>query len=192
MTTLRKRDHARRTRSRRPPSPGSRARRGRGRVALAAVVAALFGGGGPSSALAAQPRSRADLSITIRASTPRVRPGQWVFFTVTVTNHGPAFAVGEVITVITRGGLLRPRLVSAPPEILPRCSPAGAASSSCRTEWTTPRCSLAPRRLTCRYADYELAPAPGAGDSLTLVIKARAGRPGRERALAAARAWTPT
>ncbi|HZU55953.1 MAG TPA: hypothetical protein VFA06_08805 [Actinocrinis sp.] len=164
-------------------SPGPRRRRGRkaprwlARLASAAGLAcALACGGGLAAAPAAAARQAgpADLAVAILASTHRAHPGRWVYFTVTVTNHGPSAAAGAVITVLTRGGLVDPRLVSAPPDAV---SP----------HWAPPRCRAKRTRLTCRYTRYEIPAAPAAGDTLTIVVKARTGRARHERAIAVVR-----
>lgn len=170
------------------PSRTPRRRARLGRLAAHAAVVAVIGlleAAAPGTALGARQVGPADLSIALVASSHRARPGQWIFFTVKVTNHGPGSAVGATIIVLTRGGLLKPTLIGASYDIVPSCTAIGLLSiPSCRPRWVAPNCSLRRVKLTCRYANYEIPPAPARGSSLTLVVKAKAGRPGRERAVA--------
>src|SRR5579859_1914616 len=156
------------------------------------IAATLAGFGGclmTTPALAAPQSGPADLSIALTANTHRAHPGSWVYFTVTVTNHGPNTAVGSAVAVATRGGLSDPTLVWAPYDAVQTDCPAGSLSpsSSCATRWVPPRCVKTKTWLTCTYSDYEMAAAPSRADSLTIMVKARTGKPGHERAVASVR-----
>ena len=95
-------------------------------------------------ALAQGPAS-ANLSVTLSAPTRELQPGKAVFIRATVANKGPGTATGFFIRVHVRDGLVRPRIVLAPPDSIQTTCPStttsatstATASSSTTSETTT-------------------------------------------------------
>ena len=146
------------------------------------AVATVAATGAGAAAVSAQDQSAADLGVVVKAAAHKALAGKTVYFHVTVTNHGPAAATDFLIAARTRGGLVFPKVVEAPPDsVQTACQTTSTGGSSgCTTTWVPPRCHASKTVVTCRYQSLQLTAPSGPSDSVTVVLKARTGKPGNE------------
>ena len=157
---------------------------------LAAGAALLLGcAAAPASAqdeTTSSPSGSADLAVNVGASPHRVRARQPVFFKVTVSNLGSGSETGATITLKLNGGLRGAKLISAPPDTVEQSCPSGGTGSSppCTSTWVQPVCHASAQQLSCRYSDYEFAPAGPNANPLSIVVRAVTGTHARETGVA--------